>query len=215
MLDKISFIEIEPEGDCWRCGRGKINENDKFYRVLWGDSHLDITVCELCKGGFSGFKLESPTKTYATHLLLYVRRSLLEVKDKVSKELFNELICSLENYETGNYSASFRSIGLVAERITNVLYAEKIEKLTDANKIRWEEKLGKLIDSARKTGDVPGEAAIYQLFSLKIFRNNADHPSTYQITAEDGRLGLASISYLIQWKLSKKNNNCYSKVNVS
>jgi hypothetical protein len=51
--------------------------------------------------------------------------------------------------------------------------------------------------------DIPGGAVIHQLFAIKLFRNNADHPSEYKITAEDARLGLASIAYLVQWKNSK------------
>lgn len=200
MAGNINFIETKEEG-CLYCGRKKINENDKFYRVMFGDSKSEIIVCELCKGGFTTRITESSTKSYVTHLLFYLRRSFSEAKNKVSDETFAELTCCLDNYESGNYSACFRSIGLVAEHITNKLYAEKIGKLTEAKNIRWEEKLGKLLEFERKTGDIAGEAAIFQLFSLKIFRNSADHPSEYIITAEDARLGLASISYLIQWKI--------------
>lgn len=201
MASNINFIEIAPDEDCYYCGRRKINESEKFYRVLVGDSPLNVVVCELCKGGFSGRILEGATKSYATHFTFYIKHSLLEQKDKLTKEAFDELLFSIENYETGNYSACFRNIGLVAERLTNKLYAEKFEKLTAADKISWENKLGKLLDDARKTCDIPGEAAIYQLFCLKLFRNTADHPSEYKITAEDARLGLASITYLTQRKL--------------
>jgi hypothetical protein len=201
MAGNISFIEIAPDEECYYCGRRKIAENERFYRVLVGGSPLDIVVCELCKGGFSGRILESAIKSYASHFTFYVKRSLLEQENKLSKETFDELICSIENYESGDYSACFRGIGLVAERITNKLYAEKFEELTAADKISWENKLIKLLDAARKTCDIPGEAAIYQLSCVKLFRNNADHASEYQITAEDARLGLASIAYLIQWKL--------------
>ncbi|MGA2522520.1 MAG: hypothetical protein ABSF65_00035 [Candidatus Bathyarchaeia archaeon] len=203
MTGSINFIEITTEETCYYCGRRKINENDRFYRVLFGDNASAVVVCELCKGGFSGRILESPEKSYATHLIFYVRRSFLELKGKLSKDNLEELLCCLDNYESGNYSACFRGIGLVAEQLTNNLYVEEFGKLAMDETISWEVKLGKLQDAARKKKNRISEAVIYQLFSLKWFRNNADHPSRYQITAEDARIGLASIAYLMQWKLTK------------
>lgn len=202
MASNINFIEVIPEEDCYYCGRKKINENDKFYRVLVGDKAMDVVVCESCKGGFSGVILEGAAKTYATHFTFYVKRAISEIKDSLSKETFGELQYSIKDFELGNYSACLRTIGLVAERLTNNLYVEKIEKLAEADRMSWENKLGRLLDAARKAGDTSGEAAIYQLFSLRIFRNSADHPSKYAITAEDARLGLASILYLLQWTKS-------------
>jgi len=154
MPGNINFIETTTEELCNYCGRRKISENDKYYRVLIGENPSEIIVCELCKGGFSHRFLESGSKSYAAHLLFYVSRSFSEAKNRVGDETFGEMACALEDYEIGNYSACFRSIGLVAEQITNRLYAEKIDKSAEANKIRWEEKLGKLLDSTRKTGDI-------------------------------------------------------------
>jgi hypothetical protein len=203
MAGNINFIEITPEEACHYCGRRKISEDDKFYRVFLGDTSSVIVVCELCKGGFFVRMLESATKSYAAHFAFYVKHSFLELRSKLTKETFEELLCSIEDYEAGNYSACFRGIGLVAERLTNKLYVEEFGELVEGDKLSWESKLGKLLDVARKTKNSPNEAVVYQLFSLKWFRNNADHPSKYQITAEDARMGLDSIAYLVQLKISQ------------
>jgi hypothetical protein len=202
MLDKITFVEIEPEGTCWRCGRGKISGEDKFFRVLVGDSPLSIVVCELCRSGFSVRMLEGAEKSYAAHLKFFVRRSLLELKERLPSKIFEELICALENYEVGEYKASFRCIGLVSEWLTNAIFAEKTGGIAEHDKFSWDAKLGKLLDLARRTKSAPEEVVVYQLFSLKWFRNKADHPSEYEITADDARLGLVAIAYLLQWKFA-------------
>lgn len=163
---------------------------------------MDIVVCELCRGGFSVRMLEGAEKSYATHLKFYVRRSLLELRERLPNKIFEELVHALESYEVGEYSASFRCIGLVAEWLTNKLFAEKIEGPAEQNRFSWETKLGRLLDAAKKTKSAPEEAIVHQLFSLKWFRNKADHPSEYEITANDTRLGLASIAYLLQWKFA-------------
>jgi len=203
MTTNINFIEVESDDGCFYCGRRKLSEHDKFYRVLVGDNTTEIVVCELCKGGFSRRLLEAVEKSYAAHFTFYIRRSFLELKNKLPSELFSELECSLEDYEIGNYNASFRVIGLVAEILTTKLYEHKFGKPTENYRLPWENKLGQLLDTARKTKNTCEEAVIYQLFSLKWFRNSVDHPSEYKITAEDVRLGLSSLAYLLQWSLRK------------
>jgi hypothetical protein len=197
MSDKISFIEVEPEESCWRCGRNKLSETDKFYRVFVGDNELGIVICELCRGGFSARILEGGEKSYVTHLTFYVRRSLLELKEKLPKKIGAELDSAMDNYELGEWAASFRSIGLVAEWLTGRLFAGRIGGLPE-ERFSWENKLGRLLDASRKNKEYPEEALLHQLFSLKWFRNVANHPSVYEITAEDVRLGLASIIYLLR-----------------
>jgi hypothetical protein len=55
---------------------------------------------------------------------------------------------------------------------------------------------------------MPEEAVVHQLFSLKWFRNKAGHPSAYDITSEDTRLGLISIAYLGSGNLTGDRVTC-------
>ena len=91
MTGKVNFIEVEPEDPCWYCGRKRLNENEKFYRVFIGDNETGIVICELCKGGFSTRLLEGPEKTHAAHLIFYVRRSLSGLKGKLHNNIAEEL----------------------------------------------------------------------------------------------------------------------------
>jgi len=196
MSNKVNFIEVEPEQPCWYCGRRRLSERERFYRVFLGDNETGIVICELCKGGFSTRLLEGPEKTHAAHLVFYVRRSLLGLERKLPEKITAELNSAVENYEAGEYSTSFRSIGFVAEWLTKKLFTKKFGELTTGEKPSWESSLGRLLEVSRKDKRTPEEALICQLFSLKWFRNKADHPSEYEITGEDVRLGLISIVYL-------------------
>jgi len=197
MSGEFHFIEVESEKPCTHCGRKKLKESDKFYKVFIGDHDLGMVVCEFCKGGFLTHILGSPEKTYATHLTFYVKRSVSELKEKLPGQIIKDLNSAIQNYENGEYVASFRSIGYVAEWLTGRLFDKKIGKLPGREKLSWEGKLGRLLDQSRKDKKTPQEALIYELFSMKWFRNKADHPSEYKITGEDVRLGLISIVYLI------------------
>jgi hypothetical protein len=198
MSDKIYFIEVEPEESCWRCGRNKLSENDKFYRVFVGDNDMGIVVCELCRGGFSTRMVEGVEKSYVTHLTFYVKRSLLGLKKKLPKKIAGDLDSAVESYEAGEFSASFRSIGLVAEWLTDSLFLQRLGEPQEKEKPSWENKLGRLLDTSRKNKKFPEEPIVHQLFCLKWFRNVVDHPSIYEVTGEDVRLGLAVIVYLLQ-----------------
>lgn len=200
MSDEMHFIEVEPEEPCSYCGRRKLAETDRYYRVFVGDKAMDIVICELCKGGFSTRIVEGAEKSYVTHLTFYVRSSLLGLKEKLPKKIVDDLDSAVESYESGEFSQSFRSLGLVAEWLTNKLFLKRIEEPEprEKEKLSWENKLGRLLDVSRKNKNSPEEAIVYQCFSLKWFRNAADHPSTYEITGDDVRIGLVSIVYLLQ-----------------
>jgi hypothetical protein len=196
MAYKANFIEVEPEKPCCYCGRKKLNKSEKFFKVFIGDRDFGMVVCEFCKGSYSTHIFEGSERTYATHLTFYLKRSLFELKDKLHGMITAELSSAIEDYEDGKYSASFRSIGLVAEWITDRLLVKKFGELPVKEKLSWDSKLGRLLDKSRKDDKVLEEALVYQLYSLKWFRNKADHPSKYNITAEDIKLGLISIIYL-------------------
>jgi len=197
MAGKVNFIEVEPKEPCKYCGRKKLKENEKFYKVFVGDKDLEMVICELCKGGFLTLIAEGRGITYATHLTFYVKNTLSRLKEKLPNKITTELNSAIENYENGNYSISFRSIGLVAEWLTQKLFAKKFGKGSAKETIKWEDRLGKLLNQARMNKEIPEETLIFQLFSLKWLRNKVDHPFEYQITGEDVRLGLVSIMYLI------------------
>lgn len=197
MSGEFHFIEVESEKPCWYCRRRKLNEDEKFYKVFVGDNDLGVVVCEFCKGGFLTRMMGSPEKTYATHLIFYVKRSVSELKEKLPGQIIKDLDIAIQNYENGEYVASFRSIGYVAEWLTGRLFDKKIGKLLGKEKLSWDGKLGRLLAQSRKDKKTPQEALIYELYSMKWFRNKADHPSEYKITGEDVRLGLISIVYLI------------------
>jgi hypothetical protein len=203
MAGDINFIEIATDEACSYCGRRKLSDNDKFYRVLINDNPSQIIVCELCKGGFSIRIFESAEKSYAAHVAFYVRRSFLELRSSLAEKTFCELISCVDYYEAGDYVACFRAIGLIAEKLTDKIFSEKFGELGTNEKLSWENKLGKLLDTGKKTKNNPYEASIYQLFSLKWFRNTVNHPSEYKITADDARLGLVSIAFLLDWELRK------------
>lgn len=198
MSDKITFIEVEAKEPCQYCGRKKLREEDKFFRVFVGDKDVEIVVCELCKGGFSARIVEGSEKSYVTHLAFYVRRSVLGLKAKVPQKIFGELVSAIESYEQGDFYSSFRNVGLVAEWLTDQLFNRKFGDSTQNVDLSWDGKLGRLLSASRKNENMPEEAMVHLLFSLKWFRNKADHPSTYEITGEDTRLALASITYLLQ-----------------
>lgn len=198
MSGKVHFIEVESEEPCWWCKRRKLNKSEKFYKVFVGDNDFGMVVCELCKGGFLTHILGNPEKSYATHLIFYVKRSLFELKEKLPSQITKELNIAIQNYENGQHVAGFRSIGFVAEWLTGRLFDKKIGKLPGTEKLSWEGKLGRLLGQSRKDKKTPQEALIHELYSMKWFRNKADHPSEYKITGEDVRLGLISIVYLIR-----------------
>jgi hypothetical protein len=201
MAEDFHFIEIKAKDEtCYYCGRRQVSDSDHFYRVLLGDNPLDIIVCEFCRAGFMITALEGKSKSFAAHFTFYIKRSIFELKESYSKDTTQEIECCLEDYEAGNYAACIRSIGLLAEHLTNKLFTEKFGKSIEYSKLSWDTKLGKLLDFTRKNQDAPEnneETAIYQLYSLKWFRNKADHPSEYKLTAEDARLALISLDYLI------------------
>jgi len=197
MANKIYFIEVEPDEPCWYCGRKKLNESEKFYKVFVGDNDIGMVICELCKGGFSTRYIEGSEKTYATHLTFYVKRSLFELKGKLPSTITAELNSAIENYESGEYSTSFRNIGLAAEWLTERLFIKKFGEELAKETSKWEDRLGRLLDQSRKNKKIPEETLVFQLFSLKWLRNRVDHPSEYKITGEDVRLGLVSIMYLL------------------
>jgi hypothetical protein len=189
------FIEVEPSKPCDRCGRKKLHEEDKFYRVFVGETDLEWVVCEFCKGGFSTFYFEGSEKTYATHLAAYVKRAVLELASRLPQDISAEMNSAIENYENGRHSESLRCIGFVAEWLTEKLFIKKYGEQKEETS--WEAKMGKLLSLSRKSKNSPEEAMLYQLFSLKWFRNKAVHPDRYKINGEDVRLGLISIVYLL------------------
>jgi len=197
MSNKVNFIEVEPENSCSYCGRRKLNENEKFYRVFLGDKGTDIVICEFCKRGFSTRFIEGADKTHATHLAYYVKQAFLSLKQKLPAEITAELNSAMESYEEGEFSTSFRSIGLVAEWLTMKLFVKKFGEELAKKTIGWEDRLGRLLQQSRMNKNMPEETIIFQLFSLKWLRNSVDHPSEYKITGEDVRLGLVSIIYLL------------------
>ena len=67
MSGKVNFIEVKLEGPCTYCGRKKLKESERFYKVFIEDTDTGIVVCELCKGGFNTHIVEGSEKTYATH----------------------------------------------------------------------------------------------------------------------------------------------------
>ena len=196
MSGNVHFIEVESEEPCWYCRRRKLRESEKFYKVFFGDNDIGMVICELCRGGFATRYLEGSEKTYATHLTFYVKQSLFELKKKLPDTIIAELSSAIEHYENGEYIASFRSIGWVAEWLTERFFVKKFGESPIKEKLSWENRLGKLLGQSRKDEKTPQEALLHQLFSLKWFRNKADHPSEYKITAEDVRLGLTTILYL-------------------
>jgi hypothetical protein len=197
MSDLVHFIEVEPKEPCKHCKRKKLKETDKFYKVFIGDKDTGIVVCELCKGGFLTLGIEGPESTYATHLTFYVKNAFLKLKEKLPDIIAVELNSAIENYENGKYSASFRSIGFVAEWLTERLFVKKFGEELAKETSKWEDRLGRLLDQSRKNKKTPEEPWVFQLFSLKWLRNKVDHPSEYQVTGEDIRLGLVSIIYLL------------------
>ena len=197
MSTKVNFIETEPEGPCTYCGRRQLEENEKFYKIFVGDRETGIVVCEFCKGGFYTRVIEGPEKTHATHLIFYIKRTLLELREKLPEAIRMELDSAIGNYEKGRYSTSFRNIGLVAEWLTERLFVKKFGKDSAKETSRWENRLGRLLKQSRRNKKIPEETLIFQLFSLKWLRNRVDHPSEYEVTGEDIRLGLISIMYLL------------------
>lgn len=194
----MNFIEVDPEEPCWYCGRKKLSENDRFYRTFFEDNPSGVVVCEFCKVGFMIRQFEGVEKSYATHLIFYVRRSLLELKTKLPDTIVTELNHAITCYEDGEFPSGFRSIGIVAEGLTQRLFAKRFGEDLARNVTGWEDRLGRLLQWARRNKDIPEEAIVFQLFSLKWLRNQVDHPSSFKIKGEDVRLGLASIMYLLQ-----------------
>ena len=197
MSGKVNFIEVEPEEPCTYCGRKKLEESEKFYKVFIGDTDTGIVVCELCKGGFYTLIEEGSEKTHATHLTFYIKRTLLELREKLPEAIRADLDSAMENYENGRCSTSFRNIGLVAEWLTERLFINKFGKGLAKEIPRWEDRLGRLLHQSRRNKKIPEETLIFQLFSLKWLRNRVGHPSEYKITGEDVRLGLISIMYIL------------------
>jgi len=194
---KFNFIETMVEKPCAYCGRRKLKESERFYRVFIGDARTDIVVCEFCKGGFLTRLMEGSEKTHATHLAFYIKHTLLEMREKLPQTIRNDLDSAIENYENGRYSTSFRNIGLVAERLTERLFVKKFGNEQAKETRRWEGRLGRLLDLSRRNKKIPEETLVFQLFSLKWLRNRVDHPSEYEITGEDVRLGLVSLLYIL------------------
>jgi len=197
MSDMIHFIEVVPEKPCTYCGRKKLKESEKFYKVFIGDADTKRVVCEFCRGGFLTLTVEGSEKTHATHLTFYIKRTLLGLREKLPETIRDDLDSAIENFENGRYSTSFRNIGLVAEWLTERLFVKKFGKEQAKETPRWEGRLGRLLDLSRKNKKIPEETLVFQLFSLKWLRNRVDHPSEYEITGEDVRLGLVSIMYLL------------------
>jgi|GEM_PF-6970742 len=197
MSGKFNFIEVEPEEPCTYCGRKKLEESEKFYKVFIGDVDTKSVVCEFCKGGFYTLIAEGREKTYATHLTFYIKRTLLKLGEILPETIRADLDSAMENYENGRYSTSFRNIGLIAERLTEKLFIEKFGKESAKETRRWENRLGRLLEQSRRNKKTPEETITFQLFSLKWLRNRVDHPSEYEITGEDVRLGLVSITYIL------------------
>jgi len=197
MFDMVHFIEVVTEKPCIHCGRKKLNESEKFYKVFIGDKDTGKVVCEFCKGGFLTLTVEGPEKTHATHLTFYVKHELLRLRENLPDTITAELNSAIENYEKGEYSTSFRNIGLVAEWLTERLFVKKFGDELAKKTTGWEDRLGKLLHVSRINKNIPEETIVFQLFSLKWLRNRVDHPSEYKITGEDVRLGLVSIMYLL------------------
>ena len=162
------------------------------------DNASGVVVCEFCKVGFTIRHFEGAEKSYATHLVFYVKRSLLELKPKLPNTIVAELNHAITCYENGEFPSGFRCIGIVAERLTQRLFVKRFGEDLAQTVTSWEDRLGRLLDWARRNKDIPGETIVFQLFSLKWLRNQVDHPSSFQIKGEDVRLGLVSTMYLLQ-----------------
>ena len=158
MSGKFNFIETKPEEPCWYCGRKKLEESEKFYKVLIGDADTKIVVCEFCKVAFSIRVKEGSEKTHATHLTFYIKRTLLELREKIPETIRDELDSAIENFENGRYSTSFRNIGLVAEWLTERLFVKKFGKEQAKETPRWEGRLGRLLELSRKNKKIPRRA---------------------------------------------------------
>lgn len=165
MPDIIYFIPVESEDPCRYCGRKKLNENEKFYEVFLGTADTGIVVCELCKGGFSTRITEGIDKTHATHLAYYVRQTIFALKEKLPVEIAKELDLAIENYENGEFSSSFRNIGLVAEWLTQQLFVRKFGEDLVKKTTGWEDRLGRLLHQSRMKNNTPEEVVAFQLFS--------------------------------------------------
>ncbi len=204
MPNKVNFIETAPTGPCAYCGRKKLKENEKFYKVFVGDKFSGIIVCEFCKGGFLTSITEGMGKTFATHFIFYVKRELFGLREILPSTIRAELDSAVENYENGKYSASFRNVGLIAEWLTGELFIKKFGKELTEKISKWEGRLSRLLGETRKNEKSPEEMLVFQLFSLKWLRNKAAHPSEYKITGEDVRLGLMSVLYVFHQAHSLK-----------
>jgi len=64
-------------------------------------------------------------------LTFYVKHAFLKLSADLPGTKTADLNSTIENYEKGEYSTSFRNIGLVAEWLTERLFAKKFgEELT-------------------------------------------------------------------------------------
>jgi hypothetical protein len=195
----IDFLEVDPDRPCDHCGRKKLHDTDRFYRVFSQGKEMNLIVCEFCKGGFISYLLEGQDKSYTTHLTFYLKHSCLELKKKIPEKIFPELESALKNYEIGDFCSSYRNIGFIAEWLTNWMFYRKYGAVDEKNPLAWETKLGKLLHDSKASEKSPEEPVLHQLASLKWYRNTVSHPSyKFELTGEDIRLGLVSILYVLQ-----------------
>jgi hypothetical protein len=175
----VSFMEVRTKKPCSYCGRKKLVQTDKFYEVFYEGKGTEIIVCELCRGGFSTSLVEGHEKSYVTHLTFYLKRLCSELKEKLPERIFAELDSAITYYEQGDFSSSYRSIGLVAEWLTDGMFSKKYGMIDGKTPIRWENKLGRLLGDSKGNEVNPEEALLHQLSSLKWFRNTVSHPCTF------------------------------------
>ena len=120
------------------------------------------------------------------------------IERETAKGSFRRVGLCDKNYELGEFSSSYRNIGLVAEWLTVKMFIKKYGASHEKDAPRWEDKLGKLLHYSKGNEENPEEALLHQLSSLKWFRNIASHPCVFEMTGEDVRLGLVSIIYTLQ-----------------
>jgi hypothetical protein len=57
------------------------------------------------------------------------------LKERLPKYIFGELVSAMDSYEQGDFSLSFRSIGLVAEWLTDQLFTAKFGNSTQKEEL--------------------------------------------------------------------------------
>src|SRR5271157_4560760 len=184
MDNPIQFIESFAKNSfsCAYCKR-EIKESEKFYRVIFVDKEL-MSICELCKGGFLAYMREGIEKTYTTHFSYFAKKELQNTIgiEKLPEHIKNQLFEAIEDYDKGKVLESLRSLGNVAEWLTNRIYENYFEE-EQQNK-NWHNRLTELSNNPKIIAeDFPTKICIHLLWSLKDLRNLVSHPDSDYIEA--------------------------------